>query len=79
MLMYCTVLGHRQSRIAIRTGSVKVTGAGAVGSISPGQGGKEAGRQEIIWKGDRATGDHLEKRQGDRRSFEKEAGRQEII
>jgi hypothetical protein len=30
--------------------------------------GKEAGRQEIIWKGGKATGDHLERGQGDRRN-----------
>jgi hypothetical protein len=35
MLIYYTILGHRRSRIAIRTGSVRVTGAGAVGSIPP--------------------------------------------
>jgi hypothetical protein len=33
----------------------------------------------IIWKGGRATGDHLERWQGDRRVFEKKAGRQESI
>jgi hypothetical protein len=74
MLMYCTILGHKRSRIAIRTGSVWVTGAWVVGSISPGQCGKEAGRQEIIWNGSRETGDYLERRQDDRRSFGKEAG-----
>jgi hypothetical protein len=39
----------------------------------------EAGRQEIIWKDDRMTGDHLEWKQGEWRSFGKVAGRQEII
>ncbi len=36
--------------------------------------GKEAGRQEIIGKEGRATGDHLEWKQDDRRSFGKVAG-----
>ncbi len=36
--------------------------------------GKQAGGQEIIWKGGMTTGGHMKRRQGDKRSFGKEEG-----